>query len=169
MQDIERAISDLKKERSYGKVFLIGNSYGGYMALRGLVDMPKTLDGVVSINGVSDWYGLIQQIPSSPFRELFNGVPDTTNLDAYFQASVFLGMEKLTKNDKVLVVWGEEDSTVPVWQSENYLTYAKKKGVNVDSLSFVGEEHILRKRTTLDALCSKVTSFLGVKGVACKL
>ncbi|MBP9760352.1 MAG: prolyl oligopeptidase family serine peptidase [Candidatus Pacebacteria bacterium] len=168
MNDIENAIKDIDRNFSVDKVYLIGNSYGGYMALRGIVDMPKTLDGVVSINGVSDWYGLIQQIPSSPFRELFNGVPDTTNMDAYLQASVFTGMEKLTKDDKVLVVWGEQDSTVPVWQSTHYVEYAKEKDINVDTLIFSDEEHILRKRSTLDTLCKKVTSFLGVQGVVCK-
>ena len=72
---------------------------------------------------------LYEVITSSPFKALFNGVPDTTNLDAYLQASVFTGMEKLTDNDKVVVVWGEEDSTVPVWQSTKYVDYAKELGV----------------------------------------
>lgn len=169
MRDIRNALKDLKNDIDVDKVYLIGNSYGGYMALRGIVDTPKTLDGVVSINGVSDWYGLIQQIPSSPFRELFNGVPDTVNLDAYLQASVFTGMEKLTKDDKVLVIWGEQDGTVPVWQSTKYVDYAKTKGVNVSTLSFPTEEHIIRARKNLDAMCKKVTSFLGVKGVSCTL
>ncbi len=159
--DIRNAIADIKKDKSIDKVFLIGNSYGGYMALRGIVDMPETIEGVVSINGVSDWYGLISQIPSSPFKEVFNGEPDTHNLDAYFKASVFTGMDKLTSKDKVLVVWGEQDSTVPVWQSTKYLEFAKTQKATVDSLAFVDEDHILRKRTNLDALCRKVTSFLG--------
>jgi poly(3-hydroxybutyrate) depolymerase len=169
MKEVENAIKDIKADKKIANVYLIGNSYGGYMALRGIVDTPKTLDGVVSINGVSDWYGLIQQIPSSPFKELFNGEPDTHNLDAYLQASVFTGMEKLTKDDKVLVVWGEQDSTVPTWQSTKYVEYAKGKKVNVETLMFPTEEHILRARKTLDSLCSKVTSFLDVKNVSCKL
>ena len=169
MKDIRNAVKDIDGDIDVDKVYLIGNSYGGYMALRGIVDTPKTLDGVVSINGVSDWYGLIQQIPSSPFKDLFNGVPDTHNLDAYLQASVFTGMEKLTKDDQVLVIWGEQDGTVPVWQSTKYVEYAKTKGVNVSTLSFPTEEHIIRARNNLDAMCKKVTSFLGVKGVSCAL
>lgn len=169
IDDIKNTIADIKKDKDVDDVFLIGNSYGGYMALRGIVDMPKAVDGAISINGVSDWYGLIQAIPSSPFRKLFNGVPDTTNLDAYFKASVFLGMEDLTKRDKVLVVWGEEDATVPTSQSENYITYAKTQGVRVDELSFPNEGHILRERKNLDSLCDKITSFFKVSGVECKL
>ncbi len=169
MKDIKRAIADIKKDKTIDKVYLIGNSYGGYMAFRGITGLQKEVDGAVSINGVSDWYGLIDAIPSSPFRELFDGVPDTHNLPAYLKASVFTGMEKLKKDDPVLVVWGEQDSTVPVTQSTKYLEYAKAKGVNVSSLSFPDEDHIIRKRKNLDKLCSAITSTLGLKGVSCSL
>jgi pimeloyl-ACP methyl ester carboxylesterase len=169
MRDIKNAIADIKKDKSVDKVYLIGNSYGGYMAFRGIVGMPDTIDGAVSINGVSDWYGLIDAIPSSPFRELFNGVPDTHNLDAYMKASVFTGMDKLTTKDKVLVVWGEQDSTVPVSQSTKYVEFAKTKGVQVSSLSFPDEDHIIRKRKNLDKLCQAVTTTLNIKNVSCSL
>ena len=169
IKDIRNAISAIRKDKKIGKVYLIGNSYGGYMAFRGMVDMPEQLDGVISINGVSDWYGLIEQIPSSPFRELFNGVPDLSNLDTYKKASVFVGMKDLTKTKKVLVVWGEQDSTVPTWQSTKYVDFAKENGVNISSLSFPDEEHIIRGRKNLDALCTKVTSTMGIKGVSCSV
>lgn len=166
--DTRNAVTALSRELGSKTVYLIGNSYGGYMALRGIVDMPKLVSGAVSINGVSDWYGLIEQIPSSPFRELFNGVPDTTNLDAYFKASVFTGLDKLPNTRRVLVVWGEQDHTVPVWQSTKYVAYAKTQGVHVQTLSFPTEEHIIRERKNLDALCSAITSTFNLKGVACK-
>ena len=139
------------------------------MALRGIVDTPKTLAGAISINGVSDWYGLIQQIPTSPFKDLFNGVPDTHNLDAYLQASVFTGMEKLSKDDKVLVVWGERDSTVPVSQSTKYVDYAKTKNVNVSTLKFPDEEHIIRDRKNLNTLCKSIVSTFDIPSVSCKI
>jgi dipeptidyl aminopeptidase/acylaminoacyl peptidase len=139
------------------------------MAFRGIVKAPKTFSGAVSINGVSDWYGLIDAIPSSPFKSLFEGVPDTHNLEAYFQASVFTGMENLTRNNKVVVIWGEKDSTVPVWQSTKYIDYAKTKNVSVDTLSFPAEDHIIRKRENLDAMCTQVVTSLNVAGVKCSL
>lgn len=170
MQDIRNAVRDLKKDFPAVKnVYLIGNSYGGYMAFRGIVDAPKEIAGAVSINGVSDWYGLIERIPSSPFKELFDGVPDTHNLDAYLQASVFTGMEKLTNKHKVFVVWGAQDSTVPVWQSTNYLEYADTQNVSTKRLTFADEDHIIRKRTNLDKLCTETASYLGIRGVSCKL
>ncbi len=169
IDEVEKAITEIQKEKKISNVYLIGNSYGGYMAMRGLVAYPKLLSGVISINGVSDWYGLIQQIPSSPFRELFDGIPDLANLDTYLKASVFSGMEKLTDDDKVLVVWGEQDSTVPVWQSTKYVDYAKEMNVNVSTLSFPKEDHIIRERKNLDSLCKTIVSDFDLKGVACRL
>jgi pimeloyl-ACP methyl ester carboxylesterase len=169
MQDVRNAIRDIERDIEVRNVYLIGNSYGGYMALRGVVDLPERIDGAISINGVSDWYGLIQQIPSSPFRTLFEGVPDLHNLAAYFQASVFTGMDKLTTDNKVLVVWGENDSTVPVWQSTKYVEFANTVGIDVRSLAFPDEDHILRKRENLDTLCTTIVEYLNVPGVKCKL
>ncbi len=169
MQDVRNAIHELDRDLRIGRVHLIGNSYGGYMAFRGIVDTPERITGAISINGVSDWYGLISRIPSSPFRTLFEGVPDLHNLAAYFQASVFTGMEQLTDRNKVLVVWGENDSTVPVWQSTNYIEFAEAKGVNVKALSFPDEDHILRKRENLDLLCLTITEYLTIPGVKCEL
>jgi pimeloyl-ACP methyl ester carboxylesterase len=169
MTDIKNVISALKKDKKIDKVYLIGNSYGGYMAFRGLVGMPTLVDGIVSIAGVSDWYGLIDSIPSSPFKDLFNGVPDTTNLDAYMKASVFTGMDKIPTNKKILVVWGALDSTVPVSQSEKYVEFAQAQGVKVSTLTFPDEDHIIRKRVNLDNLCKAVTTTLGIKGVQCTL
>ena len=168
MRDIENTVDELEDELGVRNVYLVGNSYGGYMALRGIVDMPEKLDGVVSINGVSNWYTLIDRIPSSPFKTLFEGVPDTHNLDAYKQASVFVGLDEIEDDKKVLVVWGEKDATVPVWQSTEYVEYAEEVGVNVETLAFPDEEHIIRERESLDALCGTVTDFLEVDGVRCE-
>lgn len=171
MRDIENAIEDIRDDiDDISEVYLIGNSYGGYMALRGLVDFPEELDGVISINGVSDWYGLIQQIPSSPFNKVFDGVPDDHNLTAYYQASVFTGLEDLDDDEKALVVWGENDSTVPVWQSTKYIDFVEKKtDIELKTLSFPDEDHILRKRNNLDKLCQTVADFADLRGVKCEL
>lgn len=167
MRDIKNAIDDIEDDLDIENVYLIGNSYGGYMALRGIVDIPKKLDGAISINGVSDWYGLIQQIPSSPFISVFDGVPDSHNLNAYFQASVFTGLEDLTDDEKVLVVWGENDSTVPVWQSTKYVDFAKNLDVAVSTLSFSNEDHILRKRENLNELCETIATTFELEDVSC--
>lgn len=169
VDDVEKAVAEFKKDHKVRNVYLIGNSYGGYLALKTITHSPDVFKGAISIAGVTDWYGLIERIPSSPFKDLFDGVPDLANLDAYLRASVFTDIPKLTSDQKVLIVYGEDDATVPTWQSTQYLDYAKSKNLSVDSISFPGEDHILRKRNTLDKLCSKISSFFALKGVSCSI
>jgi dipeptidyl aminopeptidase/acylaminoacyl peptidase len=169
VNDVEQAIAAFKKDYSVDRVYLIGNSYGGYLALKTITHAPSVVTGAISINGVTDWYGLITRIPSSPFKDLFDGVPDLNNLDAYMKASVFTDIPKLTDDHKVLIAYAENDATVPTWQSTQYMEYAKSKNINADVITFPGEDHVLRKRETLDNLCSKITSFFALKGVSCSL
>jgi dipeptidyl aminopeptidase/acylaminoacyl peptidase len=169
VNDVEQAVVAFKKDHNVDHVYLIGNSYGGYLALKTITHAPSVVTGAISINGVTDWYGLITRIPSSPFKDLFDGVPDLNNLDAYMRASVFTDIPKLTDDHKVLVAYAENDATVPTWQSTQYMEYAKSKNINADVITFPGEDHVLRKRETLDNLCSKITSFFALKGVSCSL
>lgn len=164
--DVVNATNDFKKKYNVDRVVLIGNSYGGYLALRGIESNPKLFQGAVSINGVTDWYALTTRIPSSIFTPLFDGVPDNHNMPAYLDASVYTNLDKVPKSSKILVVYGTNDSTVPTWQSTDYLTYAKSKKISVDSLVLSGEEHIIRKRDSLNALCKKVESTYKV-GISC--
>ncbi len=169
VSDVEQAVAAVKKDYKIGNVYLIGNSYGGYLALKTITHDPSVFTGAISINGVTDWYGLISRIPSSPFKDLFDGVPDLQNLDAYMKASVFTDIPKLTDDHKVLVIYGENDSTVPTWQSTQYIDYAKSKNINADLLTLPGEDHILRKRDTLDTVCTKISSFFNLNNVSCSL
>lgn len=169
VRDVEQAVAALKKDYKIGNVYVIGNSYGGYLALKTITHAPSVFSGAISINGVTDWYGLITRIPSSPFKDLFDGVPDLHNLDAYMSASVFTDIPKLTDDHKVLVVYAENDATVPTWQSTQYIEYAKSKNIDAELISFPGEDHVLRKRETLDTLCKKITSFFALKNVSCVL
>jgi dipeptidyl aminopeptidase/acylaminoacyl peptidase len=168
VNDIERAVAEMKRRYpSITKTHLIGNSYGGYLALKGINDAPSEYGGAISINGVTDWYGLISRIPSSPFKTLFEGVPDDHNLAAYKQASVFTNLEKLDKQTKVLVAYGTEDATVPTWQSKQYLDFAKAKRIPVTALELASEEHVIRKRKSLDRLCSAVKATFTLSAMRC--
>jgi dipeptidyl aminopeptidase/acylaminoacyl peptidase len=167
--DIDRAIDELKRDLGVKKVYLIGNSYGGYLALKGIADLSHKVDGAISINGVSNWYSLISRIPSSPFSKLFEGSPDLTNLQAYFSSEVFSGLVNNVRNEPIVVVYGERDSTVPVWQSTEYIEFAKAKGKNVTALALPTEDHILRERASLDLLCSTVKQALNQSRLTCGL
>jgi len=167
IDDVENAIAAFARTHNINNIYLIGNSYGGYMALRAINEFPETIDGVVSINGVADWQGLIATIPSSPFRELFGGVPDLHNLEQYRSASVFTNFEDLG-DQPLLVLYGTEDKTVPTGQSLQYDEFMRANDKNVTLVPLEGEEHILRSRETLNRMCDTITDKLDLARVACR-
>lgn len=167
VKDVMNALAELADEKDFEETYLIGNSYGGYLAFKALNDHPESFAGAISVNGVSDWYGLISRIPSSIFTPLFAGAPSDQNLQAYFNASVFTDLDKID-DQRVLVVYGEEDKTVPTDQSVSYVQFAESKNVDVSLLALPGEEHIIRDRKSLDTLCDAVKEVTRLEGLSCK-
>ncbi len=155
--DVIGAVSELKKTRSVGNVYLIGNSYGGYLSLRSLVESPSLFAGAISINGLPDWFSLAARIPSSPLLSLFYGAPGAYNIQNYLQANPLLKLTALT-NQKILMIYGEEDNTVPTWQSKEFYSFAKLFGKNAEIVSYPDEDHVPKKRSTLNDLCSRVSA-----------
>ena len=171
VQDIINATNEITKDLSVSKTYLIGNSYGGYLSARTLVEEPDLFAGAISINGVFDWFTLIRHIPSSPFKEYFDGVPDVTDetnsLPKYLQASVYSKMPQLT-DQKILLVLGEEDSTVPTWQTQEFYYFGRGLNKDIHLLTFSDEDHILRKRENLNTLCSTISETFELAGVVCE-
>jgi pimeloyl-ACP methyl ester carboxylesterase len=155
INDVERVIDAFTDEHQVQNVYLIGNSYGGYMAFRGLNALTNDVDGIISINGVADWYGLVQAIPSSPFKDLFGGVPDLNTLPLYLTASAFTNYEDID-DQPMLVIYGSEDKTVPAGQSRQYAEFMEEYDKNVNLLELTGAEHVITRRENLIEMCEAV-------------
>lgn len=168
MQDVKNAINEFTDAHAVGNVYLIGNSYGGYMAMKGANDFPDLIDGMVSINGVSDWEELIRRIPSSPFRELFDGVPGAANGTLYANASTVSHSDTLPDDMPLAVIYGADDDMVPTWQSKDYAAFMKAHDKNVTLTTLKGEKHVLKKRSTLTKLCKTIVGELSLSGISCK-
>lgn len=166
LADIENVIDELKKELDVDKIYVIGNSYGGYLSLKAIADLSDKLDGAVSINGVSNWHSLVSRIPSTPFAKLFEGTPDLHNLDAYKRAEVFTGLVNEVKNEPILVVYGQNDATVPTWQSTEYIQFANAHNKNIETL-VLPEDHIIRSRESLAKLCSVIEDTFNLRRLSC--
>ena len=94
-------------------------------------------------------------------------MPDLHNMNAYLTASAYTGLVNNVKDEKILVVYGENDGTVPTWQSTQYVDFAKANNKNVELMNLPGEEHVLRQRSTLTNLCNKIESYFDIPGVSC--
>ena len=171
VEDVVATTKKLKDEYNIEKVHLIGNSYGGYLAPRSLVESPELFNSSVSINGVFNWLSLIERIPSSPFKRYFEGPlqieGDETNFNEYSQSLIEDKLSNIS-NEKLLLIYGEKDSNVPTWQTREFYTLTKALDKNVSILPLPDEGHILRERETLDKLCNFISKELKLKNTNCK-
>lgn len=146
------AIADFASRNGYTNVYVMGNSYGGYLALKLLVDYPKLIDGAFSINGVADWLTLLTKLDTSIFNVQFHGTVDDTNRAAYQQASIYNFVGRIT-NQKVILMHGDKDSTIPYTQSEGLSTYLTLNGKNIQFIKLADEDHVYKKPESFETLC----------------
>lgn len=167
--DAHAAIADFAKRNQYSKVYLMGNSYGGYLALRLLVEKPDYYKGAFSINGVADWTTMLTQLDTSIFNVLFKGtVGDANdNYDLYERASIYNRVEKL-KGNRIVLMHGEKDLTIPVRQSEGLATFLTQNNKPVEFIKLSGEDHVFKKPESFITLCETTLAFVGkTRGSLC--
>jgi len=154
VRDVLDAIEEMKEDFDISDVHLFGPSYGGYLALRALVEAPEEIESVVSIAGVTDWTSLITRIPSSIFTRQFSGVPSALNLDQYAAASIRERVGVLDNQD-ILLIYGEDDATVPTWQSKEFYEYASDLNKNIELVGYEEEGHTILKKENLKDVCKR--------------
>jgi dipeptidyl aminopeptidase/acylaminoacyl peptidase len=164
--DVAAVIKAMQDKYDIDHVYLIGNSYGGYLGLKETVDHPELVDGVISINGVTDWTSLVRRIPSSPFKTYFGGIPDPTTILSYLDASIVTKIPAIGKQP-ILVIYGEEDTEVPPRQSTEFASLAQVLDKNITLVSLPGEEHVIRERANLDNICEQIKSTFDLDTVEC--
>jgi dipeptidyl aminopeptidase/acylaminoacyl peptidase len=140
----------------------MGNSYGGYLSLKSLVERPDVFDGVVSINGVTDWESLVVKMQNSIFNTEFNGLPDVNNRALYDQASIYNKINNIG-NQKIEIIAGVADRTIPYWQATDLYNKLKSNNKDVKLISYKGEGHVYRNRKTIKNLCNELFKFVEVK------
>lgn len=146
------AVADFAKRNSYKNVYLMGNSYGGYLALKMLVDAPSSYKGAFSINGVADWMTLLTRLDTSIFNVQFGGTVDETNRAMYQKASIYNYADRLS-NQKVVLIHGGADTSIPVSQSEGLATYLTAIGKSVQFTKLGGEDHVYKNPESFETLC----------------
>lgn len=160
--DVLSAVDYIKNKYKVSKVYLVGNSYGGYLSLRSLVENPETFSGVVSINGVTDWESLVVKMQNSIFNTEFDGLPNFNNRILYDQASIYNKISNIG-NQKISIIAGVDDRTIPYWQATDLYDKLKSAGKNVDLISYKGEGHVYKQKKTIKSLCNELFKFMDLK------
>lgn len=172
VNDTITAVQEFKKLNTVSDVYLIGNSYGAYTAMRTLAEKPELFNGAITINGVYDWFSLLQRIPSSPFTKYFGGhavlSDPSKNIYKYITASINTRVTSLLK-ENILIVAGETDTSVPTWQSTEFYYLLSAFGANVELIKYPNEGHILKNRDTLDSLCESIRERFLIPTLNCSM
>ena len=159
---VMNAIAYAKQKYNIENVYLMGNSYGGYLSFKTLVEHPSSITGVMSINGVTDWESMLTDMQISIFNTQFNGLPSPSTQSLYDQASI---INKISAIDtqKISIIAGEADRTIPFSQATNLYALLKNAHKNVTLTSYKGEDHVYRHRTTLVSLCNEMFTLVNKK------
>jgi dipeptidyl aminopeptidase/acylaminoacyl peptidase len=161
VQKSSEAIADFAKRNGYKNVYLMGNSYGGYLALRLLVEEPKLYKGAFSINGVTDWLTMLTALDSSIFNVQFGGTvsDENANHTLYANASIYNRASNLA-GQKVVLMHGENDTTIPSRQSSGFATFLSSIGKSHLYIPLPEENHVFKKQESFTLLCHTALAFV---------
>jgi len=168
VESVRKAV-DYLKGRGFDEIYLFGNSYGGYLALKGGAEMSNRISGVAAVAPVTDWRELIVILKGSPFEVHFGGKPNNANEALYKQADVLSKLDNSTL--KAILFHGELDRQVPFEQSE-FLIKNLKNNSNVKYYEVKGQGHIISGVSQNEAICReliKLTQASSTSANLCKM
>jgi len=144
------------------RLAIMGASYGGYSALMGVIQTPDLYQCGISLAGVTDMIGIIQN-----FAQLTpNGVGFWISYVGHpvKDAKELRDISPITHVDKikvpVLVVHGKDDPIVPYVQSTTFVAELEKQGKRYEFMSRANEMHGLQNAKNRAEYFRKIESFL---------
>ena len=159
--DVVNALASIKKTTKVSDTYLLGNSYGGYLALRSIVAYPAKFSGAISINGVTDWATMLKLLRTSIFNVDFGGIPNKSNASLYAKASILSRIGGLT-TQKIVLMQSQADKTIPPSQADLLYNALQSKGKNVTFIPYPGEDHTFTKTSDIENICQNVFNTLSL-------
>lgn len=146
------------------RVAIMGGSFGGYLALSGVVNEPALYRCAVAIAGVFDWAQQIQdkkydQYDSFVFGYLMRRLGDPNAHPEKFDA-ISPGRHVDRIRVPVFVSGGKDDQTVDIGQSRTLLSALEKHHVPHESYLVGGEGHGMARVVHQVELYSRIERFL---------
>ena len=151
---------DYVKALGVKDVYLFGNSYGGYLSAKSIVELGTKLSGAVAVAPVTDWKKLIDDVSPTPFEVHFRGIYGQNNKGLYDKSSIVKNLSKLNK--PLYVFHGDLDKQVPFSQSEYLFKEALKVGKDIKYYSVKNQAHVINGVSQNEAICSKLIEMLSV-------
>ncbi|PXA77160.1 hypothetical protein DMC25_23470 [Caulobacter sp. D4A] len=147
------------------RVCIVGASFGGYSALAGATLNPTAYRCAVSVNGVSDLPQMLGETVTayggaSDSLRYWRSQMGTTFKDPAALTSVSPARQVSKATPPVLLVWGDQDTTVAPAQSERMRDALTAAGRPVRSVVLEGDDHYLSTSATRTKMLEEVEAFL---------
>jgi len=157
VEGIEWLFKTGKCERD--KLFVLGGSYGGYMALLLAGRHPEYFKAVIDIFGVSNLFTFIKSVPEhwKPIMERWVGDP-IRDKDRLTKDSPVTYLSTMTK--PMLVIQGANDPRVVKEESDQIVEALKKQGTDVTYVVLEDEGHGFSKKKNEINVYEKILDFL---------
>ncbi|AXI07694.1 S9 family peptidase [Oceanobacillus zhaokaii] len=130
---------------SRDKLFLVGGSYGGYMALLLHGRHPEYFKAVIDIFGPSDLFTFVNSVPPhwKPIMDRWIGDPERDK-ERFIKDSPITYLDSMTK--PMLVIQGAKDPRVVKAESDQIVAKLKEKGRDVEYFVMEDEGHGFSKK-----------------------
>ena len=141
------------------KLFLVGGSYGGYMALLLHGRHPEYFKAVVDIFGPSDLFTFVNSVPPhwKPIMDRWIGDPERDK-ERFIKDSPVTYLDGMTKS--MLVIQGAKDPRVVKAESDQIVAKLKEKGRDVEYFVMEDEGHGFSKKENEIKVYSMMLDFL---------
>jgi dipeptidyl aminopeptidase/acylaminoacyl peptidase len=147
------------------RVCIVGWSYGGYAALAGATFSPDLYACAVSMAGVSDLPHMLQYEKTKMGKRSYSVSFWTSRIGSIYDDSDQLRATSPARHADqvrcpVLLLHGENDSTVPIDQSETMESALKSAGKQVEFVRLEGDDHYLEVSATRIQMLTAIEKFL---------
>lgn len=131
--------------RAGERIGVIGGSYGGFMVLAAITTYPDLFDAAVDIVGIANFVTFLER--TGPWRrKVREDEYGSLERDREFLEAI----SPLHRADRIrtplMVVHGENDPRVPLYEAEQIVGALERRGVPVDFLRYDNEGHGLVRR-----------------------
>ena len=159
--DLKHAVAwlDGREEIDSDRIAIYGRSYGGFMVLAALTEYPELFKAGIDVVGIANWVTFLERTSSwrradrereygslSQHRELLERISPIHNI------------ERITL--PLLVVAGDNDPRVPLFESEQVVARVRDAGGTVEFLHYADEGHKISKLTNRIDSFTRMATFL---------
>ncbi len=141
------------------RIAIYGRSYGGYMVLAALTEYPELFAAGIDVVGIANWVSFLER--TSPWRRAHREREYGSlarHRDVLERISPIHKAERITM--PLLVIAGDNDPRVPLFESEQIVERVRKAGGTVEFLHYPDEGHKISKLANRVDSFSKMAEFL---------